>query len=176
MDNATMKAALMTKDVDAAIGLSDLLQMRDQGAVRIIYTTKGDPRFTCNSTIIGSDDFIKKHPDLTKRFVRSYVRGAKWLAEREQNPTEAFKLWTRSGFPFSAFREDWQGVSVKQSTSPLIDPYLTTRYKRSISDAKKYGLIRTAFEFEPWVDRSFLDQVLKEEHLEGFWKEAPPSS
>lgn len=176
MDNASMKAALVTKDVDAAIGLADLLALRDQGAVRIIYTTKGDPRFTCNSTIIGSDSFIKDHPDITKRFVRTYVRGAKWLADRDAAPADAFRLWSRSGTPFSNFREDWQGQSIKESNSPLVDPYVVARYKRSIEDAKRFGLIRNTFEFEPWVDRSFLDSVLKEEQLENFWKPAPPSS
>jgi len=176
MDNASMKAALVTKDVDAAIGLSDLLQLRDQGVARIIYTTKGDPRLTCNSTIIGSSDFIEKYPDITKRVVRTYVRGAKWLADREGAPTDVFRLWTRSGNPFSAFREDWQGQSIKAANSPLIDPYLLSRYKRSISDAKRYGLIRETFDVEPWVDRRFLDAVLKEEKLEGFWTPAPPSS
>lgn len=177
MDNATMKAALVTKDVDGAIGLSDLLQLRDQGAVRIIYTTKGDPRFTCNSTIIGSSDFIERYPEETKRFVRTYVRAAKWLADKEsQSPTELFRLWTRSGAPFSTFREDWQGQSVKAANSPLIDPYLVSRYKRSIADAKRFGLIRESFEFEPWVDRRFLDAVLKEDKLENFWSPAPPSS
>jgi len=176
MDNASMKSALVTKDVDAAIGLNDLLQLRDQGAARIIYTTKGDPRFTCNSTIIGSSEFIEKYPDLTKRFVRTYVRAAKWLADRESKPTEVFKLWTRSGTPFSAFREDWEGQSIKAANSPLIDPYVASRYTRSITDAKRYGLIRQTFDFESWADRRFLDQVLKEEHLEGFWKPAPASN
>jgi sulfonate transport system substrate-binding protein len=175
MDNASMKAALTTKDVDALIGLSDVLALRDQGVARIIYSTKGDPRFTCNSTILGSDDFIKKHPAETKRFVRAYVRAAKWVADRESNPKEVFNVWTRSGTPFSNFREEWKNESLKDRNSPLIDAYVTDRYKRSISDAKKYGLIRNSFEFEPWVDTSFLKEVLKEEHLEGFWQPLPPS-
>ena len=173
MDNATMEAALVPKDVDAAIGLNDLLQLRDQGAARIIYTTKGDPRFTCDSTIVGSSDFIEKYPRVTKCFVRTYVRAAKYLADREAKPTDLFKLWTRSGTPFSAFREDSEGQSLKAANSPLIDPYLVSRYTRSIADAKRYGLIRQGFEFESWTGRRFLDQVLKEEHLESFWKPVP---
>ncbi|WP_437571814.1 hypothetical protein [Sorangium sp. So ce542] len=57
--------------------------------------------------------------------------------------------------------------------SPLVDAYVVARYKTSIADAKRLGLIRATFDFEPWVDRSFLDQVLKEEKLEGFWKPRP---
>jgi len=41
MDTATTKAALITKDIDAAFGGNDLLALRDQGTARIIYTTRG---------------------------------------------------------------------------------------------------------------------------------------
>jgi len=174
MDNSTGKAAITTKDVDAMIGGSDVLALRDQGVARVIYSTKGDPRFTCNSTIIGSDDFIRKYPAYTKRFVRQYVLASKWLADQEKDPTEAYRLWSKSGTPFSIFKEDWSGESIKEKNSPLIDPYVIARYKNSINDAKRYGLIKNTFDFESWVDPSFLNAVLKEEHLEGFWKPLPP--
>ena len=174
MDNATAKAALTTKDVDAMIGLSDVLALRDQGVARVIYSTKGDPRFTCNSTIVGSDDFIRKYPAYTKRLVRQYVLASKWLADQEKDPSEAYRLWAKSGTPFSIYKEDWGGESIKEKNSPLVDPYTIARYKSSIADAKRYGLIKNSFEFEPWVDTSFLNAVLKDEKLEGFWKPLPP--
>ena len=174
MDNASAKAALTTKDVDAMIGLSDVLALRDQGVARVIYSTKGDPRFTCNSTIIGSDDFIRKYPAYTKRFVRQYVLASKWLADQEGDPSQAYRLWSKSGTPFSIFKEDWSGESIKEKNSPLIDPYVVARYKNSITDAKRYGLIKNTFDFDTWVDSSFLNAVLKEEKLEGFWKPLPP--
>lgn len=58
--------------------------------------------------------------------------------------------------------------------SPLVDPYLVARYKNSIADAKKYGLIRKEFDYDAWVDTSFLNAVLKEEKLEGFWPQQQP--
>lgn len=102
--------------------------------------------------------------------VRQYVLAAKWLADQEKDLSAAYRVWARSGVPFAAFKEDWAGESVRYRDSPLVDAYVVARYKTSIADAKRLGLIRTAFDFEPWVDRSFLDQVLKEEKLEGFWK------
>jgi sulfonate transport system substrate-binding protein len=78
-------------------------------------------------------------------------------------------LWTKSGVPFASFKEDNSGQSLRYTLSPLVDPYLVARYKTSIGDAKRYGLIRDTFEFEPWVDTSFLEAVLKEEKLENFW-------
>ena len=63
----------------------------------------------------------------------------------------------------------------KSLTSHGVKPP-AAHFERSIEDAKRFGLIRQTFEFEPWVDRRFLDEVLKEEKLEDFWTPAPPSS
>jgi len=173
MDTATLKAALITKDIDGGIGTSDIIALRDQGAVRIIYQTKGDPRFTCNSTILASEDFVKRYPSYTKRIVRDYVLAAKWITDHQSDLGEAYRLWAKSGTPFSNFKEDWSGESIRDKASPLLDPYIIARYRKNITDAKRYGLIRNTFEFEPWVDSSFLTQVLKEEKLEGEWRVQP---
>jgi sulfonate transport system substrate-binding protein len=106
--------------------------------------------------------------------VRQYVLAAKWVADNEQNPADAYRLWTKSGVPFSSFKEDNRGQSLRYALSPLVDPYLIDRYKNSIADAKRYGLIRNDFQFEPWVDTSFLEAVLKEEKLESFWPRQQP--
>ena len=54
MDNATSRAALVTKDIEAAFGGNDLLSLRDQGAVKIVYTSRGDPRFLRHCSWIGT--------------------------------------------------------------------------------------------------------------------------
>jgi sulfonate transport system substrate-binding protein len=173
MDNVTSLAALTTKDIDAAVGGTDLLSLRDRGAARIIYSTKGDPRFTCNSTLIVSDSFASKYPSVVKRIVRAYVKIAKWVTDQEANPAPVFQLFTKSGIPFSAFKDDWGGESYKVKVSPLVDPYLRTRYANSIQDAFKFKLIRQPFDVSTWIDTSFIDQVVKEENLEGYWPPRP---
>lgn len=173
MDNVTMSAALVTRDIEAAIGGPELLALRDRGAARIIYTTKGRPEFTCNSTLIVSDDFAKKYPSIIKRIVRAYVKIAKWVTDHENSPNEVFQLFTKSGIPYSAFKEDWGGELYKVKVSPLVDPYLKARYTNSIQEAYKYKLIRQTFDVGSWIDTSFLDQVVKEEQLEGYWPPRP---
>jgi len=158
------------------IGGYELFQLRDQGAAKIIYSTKDKPQFTCNCTILASDEFVSKYPEQVKRIVRQYVLAAKWVADNEQNPADAYRLWTKSGVPFASFKEDSRGQSLRYALSPLVDPYLIDRYKHSIADAKRYGLIRNDFQFEPWVDTSFLEAVLKEEKLESFWPRQQPVS
>ncbi len=56
-------------------------------------------------------------------------------------------------------------------SSPLLDDYLVSEYKAHIDQAKQYGLIRRSFGFDPWIDRSFLTQALKDLHLEHEWTE-----
>lgn len=169
MDQVSTLAALTTKDVDAAIGGSELLSLKERGAVRIIYATKGDIRYTCNSTIVVAEPFLAKYPSIVKRILRVYVRAAKWVTQSESNPTDVFNLFTKSGIPFSSLKSDWVGDSFKVKVSPLVDGYLKARYKTSIQDALKFGLIRKEFDVDSWFDDKLLNEVLKEEGLVGYW-------
>jgi sulfonate transport system substrate-binding protein len=172
MDSATAMSAIITKSVDASFGGNELLALRDQGTAKIIYTTKGDdPRLLRHCTLIGSEDFIQKYPELTERVVKVVVLAAKWMADQEANPAPVYALWSKSGVPFSSFKEEVGGASLKVLASPLIDDYLVSEYQAHIDQAKRYGLIRRTFDFQPWVDKSFLDRALKELNLEHFWTE-----
>jgi len=171
MDTNTAKAALVTKDVDATVGGYDYIALRDQGVSRIIYTTKGaDANLTSNSLFLGAEAFIQKYPEHTKRVVKCLVLAAKWLADNEREPAPVYQLWTKSGFSFSAIKEDYTGESLKYRTSPLLDPYLSARYGLQINEAKRFGLSRSTFNFQDWVEPRFLDAALKELHLENFWQ------
>jgi sulfonate transport system substrate-binding protein len=169
MDVASSKAALVTKDVDAVFGNNDLLQLRDQGTAKIIYATKGDPRFMKHATFIGDDAFIRKYPDITKRVVKQIVLAAKWISDNEATPTNVFQLWTKSGVPFNAYKEDRTGQSLKVISSPLIDSYVVAQYEKNIKEAKRFGLIKETFSFKAVVDDSFLKAVLRELNLENYW-------
>ena len=172
MDTATTKAAIITKDIDAAFGGVDLLALRDQGTARIIYDTRADPRFLRHSTLIASQDFVSKYPAITKRVVKVLVQASKWISDQEATPTPVYQLWTKSGTPFSNYKEDFNAAtSIKTRASPVIDEYVTAQYKRAISDAKRFGLIKNDFSFDAWLDTSFLKQVLKELNLEHYWQE-----
>jgi sulfonate transport system substrate-binding protein len=170
MDTATARAALTTGDVDAAFGGSDFLALRDQGLARVLYTTNGDdPKFLRHCTFVGSEDFIKKYPEITKRVVKTLVLAAKWLSEQDGNPQPVYQLWTRSGQTFANYKEDFAGKSLKVWSSPLVDEYIVSQYNTNIAEAKRFGLIRNTFRFEDWVDPHFLNDVLKELSLEHYW-------
>jgi sulfonate transport system substrate-binding protein len=170
MDTATSRAALITKDIDAAFGDYGLLGLRDQGTVKIVYTTLGDPRFLRHCSFIGSEAFITKYPEITQRVVKTLVLAAKWTSELEKTPTTVFQLWAKSGYPYANFKEDSKGQSLRVLSSPLVDTYLTTQYKQQILDAKRFGLIKNTFDWNSWHEPKFLAATLKELGLEGYWE------
>jgi sulfonate transport system substrate-binding protein len=74
MDEASTNAALASKNIDAAFGNYGLLLLADQGLAKIVYTTKGDnPAFERQSTLIATESFIDRHPDVTGRVVKAIV-------------------------------------------------------------------------------------------------------
>lgn len=54
-------------------------------------------------------------------------------------------------------------------SSPLVDDYFSAQYKRAISDAKRFGLIRKEFAFEAWAETRFLKEALRTQKLESYW-------
>jgi sulfonate transport system substrate-binding protein len=169
MDTPTAQTALATKDVDAVFGTTDYLRLRDQGIARIIYTTRGgNPEVTSNSSFIGSEKFITKYPEITKRVLKVIVQTSQFLAEAQ--PVQIYQLWSKSGTTFASFREDLQGEDLKYRYSPLLDPYHIARYKLQIKEAKRLGLIKQPFTYEQWVEPKFLQQALKELKAEEYWQ------
>jgi sulfonate transport system substrate-binding protein len=170
MDTNTARLAIVTGDIDAAFGGIDFLALRDQGAARIIFTTRGgDAKLTSNGLFLGSESFVREYPEHTRRVVKTIVLAAKWLAEREGDAQPVYQLWTRSGSTFSSYKEDWTGESLKYKLSPLLDPYIYARYNVQIGAAHRLGLTRRTFDFAEFADPSFLNEVLRELKLEGYW-------
>jgi sulfonate transport system substrate-binding protein len=170
MDTATAKAAMATADIDAAFGGAEYLSLRDQGLARLLYSTdSSDPLAYRHCSFVGSEEFIHKYPEITKRVVKTLVVAAKWLSDQDANPSPALQLWTRSGVTFANFKEDLGKNSLKVLSSPLVDEYLTSQYNENIQEAKRFGLIRNSFRFEDWHDPQFLQEALKELQLENYW-------
>jgi sulfonate transport system substrate-binding protein len=168
MESNAAQLALVTRDIDAALGNQDYLRLRDQGVVRVVFTTIGDAALTSNSTFLGNEAFITKYPEIAKRVVKVLVKNAKWIAETPS--TQVYQLWTKSGTTFSSFRQDLQNEDLKYRFSPLIDPYLAARYKLQVEQAKRLNLVRNTFSWEEWIEPKFLDQALRELNLTDYWQ------
>jgi sulfonate transport system substrate-binding protein len=177
MDSPTARLAVVTGDIDASFGSSEYLGLRDQGAARIIFSTRGgDAKLTSNGLFLGAESFIRKYPEHTKRVVKTIVLAAKWLADQENAPQPVYQLWTRSGTTFSSYKEDWTGESLKYKLSPLLDQYVYARYNAQIQSSQRLGLTRRTFDFAEIAEPSFLQAVLKEQGLENFWAQRDPNT
>lgn len=175
MDTGASRAALVTKDIDAYFGGNDVLSLRDQGVAKLIYSTRGDPRFLRHGVFAATEQFVSRYPEVTQRIVKRFVAASKWISDHDANPAPVFQLWTKSGVQFANYKEDFQGTSLKLSASPLLDPYIVSQLRAKIPLAKRFGLIRETFDFESLIDRRFLNQALKDLNLEGYWPQVSAS-
>jgi len=176
MDTNAQRAALLTGDIDAAFGDFSYLPLRDQQVARVIYKTAEDPTKLRHCSFIGAEAFISKYPELTKRVVKTLVKAAKWASDQEKTPNNVYQLWSKSGTPYSNFKEDVNARSLTALSSPLLDPYWRGEYAKNINEAKRFGLIRNTFSLEQWIDTRFLDAALKELALENFWQPVAPAA
>ncbi|HSD38541.1 MAG TPA: ABC transporter substrate-binding protein [Rhodocyclaceae bacterium] len=169
LDTASGKAALLNGDIDALFGSFDLLALRDEGKLKILYTSNGDsPIYTRQGHIHVDDEFATKYPETTRRIVKVLIKTAHW-GSLPENRAEVLKLWAIPGvYSESTLAEDY-GPDLNPRFSPLFDPFLVGRYKDVVKDALEYKLSRKTFEVEPWIDRSFQNAAIKELKLEGFW-------
>jgi sulfonate transport system substrate-binding protein len=169
MDTGASRAAIVTKDIDAYVGGNDVLSLRDQGAAKLIYTTRGDPRYLRHGVFTGTENFVGRYPEITQRIVNRLVSASKEISEHDANPAPVFQLWTKSGVAFNNYKEDFVGTSLKLASSPLLDPYIVSQFKTKVTLAKRFGLIKEFFDFEALIDRRFLNKALKDQGLETFW-------
>jgi sulfonate transport system substrate-binding protein len=169
MDTGSSRAAIVTKDVDAYVGGNDVLSLRDQGVAKLIYTTRGDPRFLRHGVFTGTEQFINRYPEITQRIVNRLVAASKEISDHDANPAPVFQLWTKSGVQFNNYKEDFVGTSLKLASSPLLDAYIISQIKTKVSLARRFGLIKEAFDFEALIDRRFLNKALKDQGLESYW-------
>ena len=170
LDSAGTVAALTSKDIDAAFGDTQLINLATKGAADIIYTTKGDdPRFGRNAGVIGRQAFIDAHPDITQRVVDAFVKAAQWSSD-EPNRTALLELWHKSGTPVPILEEYFKGDTLAYRNSPLIDDLLVSQYKEQAAKSKEFGLIRRDVDLEGWFEPRYLKSAIERFNLQHFWQ------
>lgn len=167
MNDDSAKAALSTGDVDAYITSSTDLVSR--GLVRRIYKID-DPKVNAPSQIWVAEEFETKYPQIVQRFVNALVRTAVWSSD-EKNREEQFRLWAKTGTPYSDYKEDFKGDALRDRLSPLLDEYYVASLNKSVDEAKKFRFTRREVPLAGWVEPKYLQAALKEQKLEHFWDE-----
>ncbi|WP_175974952.1 ABC transporter substrate-binding protein [Burkholderia sp. BCC1047] len=169
LDAASSLAALASKGIDASVGDYALYKLRDAGLAKIIYESQNDgPQLTRQTHLLVLDDFDRAHPDIVQRVVTAFVKGAQWSSD-EANRDALFKLWTKSGVPYSSWQADYANQRLKDRLSPLIDPFVVARYKAVAQDALNLKLIRQPVDVDGWFEPKYLDNALRTLKLENYW-------
>ncbi|MCJ8510443.1 ABC transporter substrate-binding protein [Rhizobium lemnae] len=170
LDSAATVAALTSKDIDAAFGDTQLINLAAKGSADIIYTTKGDdPRFGRNAGIIAREAFIEKNPEITQRVVDAFVKAAQWSSD-EANRAAQFELWGKSGTPIPILEEYFSKDTLAYRNSPLIDDLLVSQYKEQAIKSKEFGLIRRDVDLNRWFEPKYLNRALERLKLKSFWQ------
>jgi sulfonate transport system substrate-binding protein len=170
-DSATARAAISTKDIDGYIGGSDVFQLRNRGVGRIVYTTVGrSPYLGRFTTLNVTAEFEKRYPAIVQRVVTAWVKEAAW-GSNEDNRTEVFRTWAKSGVAWADYKEDYKGDTLASHLSPLLDDHFFSHYRRGVQASLDFKFIRKDIDVDAWVNAKYLNQALKDLKLEGYWQE-----
>jgi sulfonate transport system substrate-binding protein len=165
--------ALTGGDVDAAFGSPSFLALRDQGIVRILYTTRGKitPANYFGSFVV-TEDFAHRYPRATDGVVRAFVAAAHWASE-EAHRAQVLAIWERSGTPTKALIEDSAALPLAARNDPLIDDFFVSQLKSGVDFALRNKLIRQSVDVDAWIDRGALDAALTSLKLHTYWRPRP---
>ena len=171
MDGATSRGALATRDLDGAVGGSELFALRDRGVARIIYSVKGrSAALTRQTAVWVTEDFAAKYPSTVQRLVNVLVKEAAWASD-EANRNDVFRVWAKSGQGYSNYKEDYEGTPLRTRQTPLFDEFFVHHYRDAVKAAVEFKLIRNAFDVDAWIEPKFLNQALVDLKLENHWEE-----
>lgn len=169
LKTADQLAALSAGSVDAAVGSSSLLTLRDKGVGKVFYSSKDQgAKASGFGGILVSEAFEKQYPDATQRIANGLVKAAHWLGQ-EANRDEAYRLWTLSGMPYQAFKDDYDGVSLKEAFNPRVDAFLLSQYDDAIDFTKDNKLIRNDIDVAKWAAPQYVENALRAQGLQTYW-------
>ncbi|AKJ29397.1 ABC transporter substrate-binding protein [Caldimonas brevitalea] len=169
MDAETAKASLATRDIDGYITTPFDLQAR--GIARPLFEIKRDPKVTSVTSFWVTEEFEKKYPQIVQRVVNALVKTAVWSSD-EQNRDPQFKLWGQAGStPYGDYVKTWEGYTLRDRNSPLLDEYYLASIQKAIDEAKRFRLIRRDVPLAGWIEPKYVNQALKDLKLEGHWPE-----
>jgi sulfonate transport system substrate-binding protein len=160
--------AISAGDVDVVVGTVTLLTLRDQGLVRIIYTTRGKLTPDGFGAFVVSDDFARRYPATTVAVTRAYVKAARWGSE-PRNRAAVLDIWGRAGIPQHLLDESFHGVDLRTQLDPRVDDFYLGVLKNEVAFAQNNKLIRTPVDVAAWVDRAPLAAALNDLQLASYW-------
>jgi sulfonate transport system substrate-binding protein len=167
--------AIAAGDVDAVVGTVTLLNLRDQGLVRIIYTTRGKLTPDGFGAFVVAEDFARRYPATTQAVVRAYVKAARWGGE-ERNRAAALDIWGLAGTPHAVLAESFRGVNLRNQLDPRLDDFYLATLRGEVAFAQANKLIRAPVDVDAWIDRSYIAGAVRDLNLVSFWPQRAPNA
>jgi sulfonate transport system substrate-binding protein len=169
LEAGTTLAALATGQVDAGFTSLFAFGARDQGLIKLIYSTKGQsPPMTAMNTLLVADAFAQKYPDIVDRVVKVGVAAARWASD-DANRAALYDVWAKCGLPAKSFAEEFDGTDLRIRNRPVPDEFLIARYKTALADALRFGLVRSDIDVDAWVDRGPYDRAVVTLGVADYW-------
>lgn len=169
LDTDTTKASLATRSIDGTI--ISPFDVNARGISRTLFDIPRDPQVTSVGSFWVSEEFEKKYPDIVQRVVTRLVKVAYWSSD-EGNRAKQFTLWSQDGnYSYADWVKQWKGYTLKERNNPLLDEYYQATLKRAVDEAKRYRLVRNDVDLNGWIEPKYLNNALKELHLETYWDE-----
>jgi sulfonate transport system substrate-binding protein len=169
--NAALQNSLASRQVEAAfVGTSQAFQFQDQGLVRILYSSLNDPRVQgLSSGLQVSESFEAKNPKLVQLVVDAFVEASQKVA-LEENKEEVLREWSRSGTPYTVWKRDLEGVSLKRRFDPRIDTSFVRLFGQSNRDLVRYGLLRSEVDLQTFLEPKYVRNAVARLGLDNFWE------
>lgn len=151
--------ALMRGDIDAIVeSRTTFTPLAETDAIRIILDGRDHPEWSSPSAISVNGDFLKKHPDLVKRFLKIDLQAARWA---DANPEETIKIIAAATKKKeSAVRRDHPDN--KFYSEPRISPKGIAAFKAEEAFLKEAGLSNGTVDYGSWVYNKLIDEVYAE--------------
>jgi sulfonate transport system substrate-binding protein len=148
-------SALSNGDIDAYLASEPYVTTAvESGVGKPISDITGHP---CMGYLVGLNEFIKKYPEVTERFIKVLNKTHKWSLE---NPDEANQILAKA-------------TNLKPEQIKLIIPRVDRSLgftEDSISHLKEthdflieQGMIKNKINIDDYIDKSFIDKVFKDD-------------
>ncbi|WP_112069470.1 ABC transporter substrate-binding protein [Herbaspirillum rubrisubalbicans] len=171
LDWTAARAALASRQVDAAWQSAGLLILRDRGQIKVPFSTKlaKSRQVTTQSGLIGTQEFITAHADLTQRLINVLVAQAQWASDPAHRDQWQKLFSEQGGLPLALVQGEYQDDDLRFRFNPRLDEFVATSYGDSVAKAKSFGLIRRDFDVRAWQAPQFVEQAIAAQHSQDYW-------
>lgn len=167
-------AALQAGGIEAFVGPAGVIDLRNQGRARILYTNNtpdAPPEVAGFGAIVADSGFLAKYPSVVKVFLREYLRAAYWATQPE-NRDAYLRISAKTGTSVESLAEDISGKPLAWTLNPVLDDFFVKQLRSAVDFSLENGLLRKPVEIDSFLYAALQNELLKELGHEAWWKAA----